>query len=123
MLILFNDQVLHSFVRGVQASQVLTHCYLGNGPCDFSILTEYKRVWKGTIIKKQDQYDWRTSTGKNFAFLSCVSAVVTVAGLACFFVPVNMVVVGLLLMIAGLYYTHECTILPNLIFMTFLGES
>ncbi|GAX77507.1 hypothetical protein CEUSTIGMA_g4951.t1 [Chlamydomonas eustigma] len=113
--------MLYPGVMIKQVSQVLTYCYLGNGPCDFTSLTEYNKIWKGTLIKRQDQYDWRTSAGKNFAFLSCSSTVVTVAGLACFFVPVNMVVVGLLLMIAGLYYTKECSVLPNLMFMIFLG--
>ena len=107
-----------------EVSRVFGNCYIhGKGSkCDWNRITQFKRLWKEAIVTKASREQWRRASGPHYSLMSAVCAVISLGGLSGFWVPVKMTLVGLVALIIALYLTPSCSILPNLLLMTFLSE-
>ena len=107
----------------LQVSKVLGACLQGHDDqCRWSRIGQFERLWRESAPSDEAQQQWQKALGPYSAIMSGACAVVAFGGLGCFWVPVKMVFLGLILMLAVLYNTPTCSILPNLLFMSFMSK-
>ena len=108
-----------------EVSRVFGHCYMTHSSgkqCNWSLIIQFRRLWQEAQVTESSREKWRQASGPHYTLMSAACAVVTLGGLSGFCVPVQMTLVGLVALLISLYLTPSCSILSNLILMTFLGK-
>ena len=94
----------------------------GSKKCDWKRVTQFDRLWKEATVTKAAHEQWTKASGPYYSLISAACAVISIGGISGFWVPVQMTLVGLVTLIVSLYLTPSCSMLPNLLLMTFLSK-